>query len=77
MFAYQSGRLRRSMLVPQAAVGTDQGKKYLLVVNDKNMVEYRPIDAGAIQPNGMQVIDPLKIVRTEKGMRRGGPERTG
>jgi membrane fusion protein, multidrug efflux system len=67
----------KALLIPQAAVGTDQGKKYLLVVNDKNVVEYRPIEAGALQPNGMQVVNPLKIVRTDKGMRIAGKDEAG
>jgi multidrug efflux system membrane fusion protein len=71
------GPPRKSMLVPQAAVGTDQGKKFLLVVNDKSVVEYRPINAGPIQPNAMQVVEPLKIVKTDKGTRVAGKDEGG
>jgi len=38
---------RSAMLVPEVAVGHDQQGAYLLVVNDKNMVERRPVTTGA------------------------------
>src|SRR5207249_1974670 len=41
------GPPRRALVVPQAALGTDQGKKFLYVVDDKNVVEYRPVVAVA------------------------------
>lgn len=63
------GGAHKSLLLPQAAVGADQGRKYVLVVNDQNVVEYRPIAVGAIQPSGLQVVVPLKIVRTEGKIR--------
>jgi RND family efflux transporter MFP subunit len=50
------GSPRRSMLVPEQAVGTDQGNKFLYVVNDKNEVEYRRITVGKLD-RGMRVID--------------------
>jgi RND family efflux transporter MFP subunit len=43
------------LLVTDRAVGTDQDRKYLLVVNDKNVVEYRPVKLGPIQ-NGMRTV---------------------
>jgi RND family efflux transporter MFP subunit len=36
------------LLVTDRAIGTDQDRKYVLVVNDKNVVEYRPVKLGAI-----------------------------
>jgi membrane fusion protein, multidrug efflux system len=59
----------QALVVPQAAIGTDQGLKYLLVVNDKDTVEYRPVTAGAEQPDGWQVVTPEKMVRTKDGLR--------
>lgn len=38
---------RASLLVPEVAVGNDQQGAYLLVVNDKNVVERRPVTTGA------------------------------
>jgi multidrug efflux system membrane fusion protein len=63
------GGEHKALLVPQAALGTDQGQKYLLVVNDKNVVEYRPVNLGSPQPGGMQEILPIKIVHTKEGTR--------
>src|SRR5262249_45149711 len=54
-FRVPLGQARKMLLVPQAAVGTDQGKKFLFVVNDKDEVEYRPVTLGAQQPDGLQV----------------------
>ena len=37
------GEKYTGLLVTDSAVGTDQGKKYLLIVNSENKVEYRPV----------------------------------
>lgn len=50
------GEPRQAVLVAERAIGTDQGRKYLLVVDDKNQVQYRPITAGASQDDGLRVI---------------------
>jgi len=69
-----------ALLVPQAALGTDQGKKYLLVLTDqgknKNVVEYRPVEVGQEQPGALQVVKPLPMVKTEDGLQPAtmGPE---
>jgi RND family efflux transporter MFP subunit len=53
----QYGRLRvltpatrNSLLIPETAISSDQSRKYVLVVNDKNVVEYRAVTLG--QPHG-------------------------
>jgi RND family efflux transporter MFP subunit len=38
-----------ALLVPERAIGVDQGQKYLLVVNDKNVVDARPVETGSQQ----------------------------
>ncbi|MBA4019531.1 MAG: hypothetical protein C0483_20400 [Pirellula sp.] len=58
-----------ALLVPQAAVGTDQGEKFVFAISKDNKIEYRPIEAGALQPNAMQEIIPRKVVRVGEGMR--------
>jgi multidrug efflux system membrane fusion protein len=63
------GEPHPALLVPQAAIGTELGQKYLLVVNDKNVVEKRPVALGVIQPDGLQEVIPAKLVRTDKGTR--------
>ncbi len=45
----------RTMLVPEQAIGIDQGRKYVAVVGDTNRVEYRTVTTGRSVParNGM------------------------
>ncbi len=45
----------QALLVAERAIGLDQGQRYLLVVNDKNIVEYRPVQAGVLE-GGLRVI---------------------
>jgi RND family efflux transporter MFP subunit len=42
------GEPYKALLVNDSAVGTDQGQKYLLVVNDKKKVEYRLVTPGRL-----------------------------
>lgn len=63
------GKPHPAILVPQAALGTDQGQKYLFVVNKENKIEYRSVRVGAQQPGGLQVVEPLPIVREANGIR--------
>lgn len=58
-----------ALIVSQAAVGSDQGKKYLLTVNKDNVVEYSPVTLGPQQPGGLQVVFPVNIQRTPAGVR--------
>lgn len=45
----------RTMLVPERAIGIDQGRKYVAVVSNANRVEYRTVTTGRSVParNGM------------------------
>jgi RND family efflux transporter MFP subunit len=63
------GPPHEALLVPQAAVGTDLGKKFVYVVNDKNIVEGREITPGPQQAGGMQVVEPVKMSVTRDGVR--------
>lgn len=47
--------LKDALLVPEQALGSDQGGRYLLVVNDQNTVEYRKVELGS-KEGSMQVI---------------------
>lgn len=50
-----------AILVAEQAIGTDQGKKYVLVVNDQNVVERRFVKPGPLQEGALRVIaDGLK-----------------
>jgi multidrug efflux pump subunit AcrA (membrane-fusion protein) len=50
----------QALLVPERAIGTDQGQKYLLVVNDKNVVEYRAVKPGRLHDGLRAIQDGLK-----------------
>ena len=63
------GPAYNALIVSQAAIGSDQGKKYLLTVNKDNVVEYSPVTLGPQQPNGQQVVQPINIQRTPAGVR--------
>jgi membrane fusion protein, multidrug efflux system len=66
-----------ALLVPQEAIGTDQGKRYVLVVNKENVVEYRPVDVGDQQPGSMQEVVPQTIVKEANGLRQANPGEKG
>jgi len=45
-----------ALLIPDQAVGTDQGQKFVYAVNDQDTVEYKVVELGSM-------IDGLRIVR--------------
>jgi membrane fusion protein, multidrug efflux system len=45
-----------AVLVSERAIGTQQGQKYVLVVDDKNTVVFRPVKLGAPQEGGLRVV---------------------
>jgi len=56
------GEAKDTTLVPDTAVLSDQDKRYVLIVDDKNVVQRRDISAGRLLDDGMRVVLP-----TEKG----------
>lgn len=66
------GEPQPMLVVPTVAIGTDQDKRHVLVVNAKNEVEYRPVKLGPELPDGRQAVEPVTIIRTEKGIQVGG-----
>jgi membrane fusion protein, multidrug efflux system len=54
----------KALLVTDRALGTDQGQKYLLVVNDQNKVEFRPVTPGRQEGD-------LRVFRPGAGLKRG------
>ncbi len=46
-----------ALLVTERAVSIDQGQQYLMVVNDRHIVEYRPVQLGAD-------IDGLRVIKS-------------
>jgi len=51
------GEAKASLLVIDRAIGSDQGQKFVYVVDDKNKVQYRKVVTGALQEDGMRVIE--------------------
>jgi multidrug efflux pump subunit AcrA (membrane-fusion protein) len=45
-----------ALLVADRAIGTDQGQKYLLIVNDKDEVEYRAVEVGLLHDGLREVL---------------------
>ena len=43
------GEPHAALLIPEAALGSDQGQHFLYVVNEKNEVVYRPVEIGSLQ----------------------------
>jgi RND family efflux transporter MFP subunit len=58
------GEKYEGLLVTDSAVGTDQGKKYLLIVNSENKVEYRPVTPGRLEGD-------LRIFKPDSGLKAG------
>ena len=46
----------KALLVPQEAIGTDQGQKFVYVVGADNKVDYRRVMPGALQDDGMRAV---------------------
>ena len=44
---FHYGTARRSTVVPEVAIATDQAGRYVLIATDEGMVEYRPVSLGA------------------------------
>jgi RND family efflux transporter MFP subunit len=51
-----TGELDNALLVPETALGTDQGGRYLLLVNKDNVVEQRSVTVGP-RDGAMQVVE--------------------
>jgi RND family efflux transporter MFP subunit len=55
-----TGTTQPVLLVPDKAIGTDQGRRFVLVVTAAGEVEYRPISVGAAQGADRIVSEGLK-----------------
>jgi RND family efflux transporter MFP subunit len=45
-----------ALLVKERAIGTDLGGKYVLVVDEKNIVGHRPVELGGLSDGGLRVV---------------------
>lgn len=50
------GAEHKALLVADRAIGTDQGDRFILVVNDKDEVEYRAVDVGQVHDGLREVL---------------------
>lgn len=50
------GEEKEALLIPERAIGTDQSDKYVYVINDQNIAEFRKVKPGAMS-EGMRAID--------------------
>lgn len=50
------GTTRDAVLIHESAIGTDQDKRFVLVVDDNNQTTYREVKLGAVQ-EGLRVIE--------------------
>jgi multidrug efflux system membrane fusion protein len=50
------GQPHPALLVIDRAVGSDQGLKYVYVIDAQNKAQYRRVTTGPLQPDGMRVI---------------------
>jgi len=57
----QLGEPYRALFVPEEAIGSDQGVKFVYVVDDQNNVGYRPVKLGVQQDGQRAVLDGLKV----------------
>ncbi len=51
------GEPQPALLVYDSAIGSEQGLKYVYVVNEEKQVEYRPVQTGPLLPDGLRVIE--------------------
>lgn len=51
------GKPHDALLVIDRAIGSDQGIKYVYLMDDKNVVQQQRVDTGALQEDGLRVID--------------------
>ncbi len=50
------GQPYSALLVIDRAIGSDQGLKYVYVLDAENKVQYRRVSTGALQADGLRVI---------------------
>jgi RND family efflux transporter MFP subunit len=59
------GLPHQALLVADSAIGTNQGQRFVLVVNDQNEVEYRPVEVDQLH-DGLREVQRFREV-TETG----------
>jgi RND family efflux transporter MFP subunit len=54
-----------ALLVSELAIGTNQGQKFLLLVNQKNEVEYRAVELGQLHDGLREVLRTRRLTETD------------
>jgi len=54
------GKPHQALLVIDRAIQSDQGLKYVYVVDAENKAQYRRVTTAALQPDGLRVVEGLK-----------------
>jgi RND family efflux transporter MFP subunit len=62
------GQPQRSLFVAETALGSDQGRKYLYIVNDENKVVYTQVDVGQ-RKDGLIAVKPVMGYHLTEGDR--------
>ncbi len=55
------GAPRKSIMIAEKALGTDQGQKYLYIINDKNEAMKRPVKVGKLDAGMREITEGLAI----------------
>jgi membrane fusion protein, multidrug efflux system len=67
------GQPHAAILVIDRAVGSDQDKKFVYVIDAENKVQYRRVMTGALQEDGLRVINEYRRVTTGSLQKDGQP----
>ena len=54
------GQPHPALLLIDRAIGSDQGLKFVYVLDDRNKAQSRRITTGALQPDGLRVVEGLR-----------------
>jgi multidrug efflux system membrane fusion protein len=68
------GEPYRPTLIVDKAIGSDQGLKFVYVLDAENKVQARPVETGPLQEDGLRVIKPYKektATEKESGVKPG------
>ena len=52
-----------ALLVRNSAIGTNQGQKFIMVVNEKNIVEAREVEVGQLHGEGLREVLRYRTIR--------------
>jgi multidrug efflux system membrane fusion protein len=54
------GEPHQALLVIDRAIASDQGLKYVYVLDSENKAQYRRVTTGPLQPDGLRVVGGLR-----------------